>query len=59
MIEKGDYMYKVYIKTKFNTINLEVEYISGPYINEILEQPYIEEVRIEHIKEKELKYVRK
>lgn len=52
-------MYKVYIKTKFNTINLEVEDISGPYINEILEQPYIEEVRIEHIKEKELKYVRK
>ena len=48
-------MYKIIIKTKYNTITLEVNDLQDTSLQEILEQPYIEEVRIEHKKEKELK----
>ena len=40
-------MYIATIKTKFNTIRLEVEDINSPEFIEITEQPYVEEIRIE------------
>ena len=42
-------MYKLTIKTKYNTIVLNVENYNIPEVQEILEQPYIEEVKIEHL----------
>lgn len=42
-------MYHITIKTKYNIINLEVEDYTTPEVQEILEQPYIIEVRIEKI----------
>lgn len=47
-------MYRIIIKTKYNVITLEREDYNTPEMKEILEQPYIEEVRIEKIKEKTL-----
>lgn len=44
-------MYLVKIKTKFNTISLEVDDYNAPEVQEILEQPYIEEVKIENLKD--------
>ena len=43
-------MYRVIIKTKYNTINLKVEDYNDPKVQEILEQPYIIEAKIEKIK---------
>lgn len=43
-------MYKITIKTKYNVINLEVEDYNTPEVQEILDQPYVEEVRIEQLK---------
>ena len=40
-------MYIATIKTKYNTIRLEVEDTNSPEFQEILEQKYIEEVKIE------------
>lgn len=40
-------MYIATIKTKYNTITLEVEDINSPDFIEITEQPYVEEIRIE------------
>ena len=40
-------MYKVKIKTKYNTIELQVENINTPELKEIFNQPYVEEVYIE------------
>lgn len=48
-------MYKITIKTKYNTINLEVEDYNDPQIQEILEQPYVLETKIEKIPVLELK----
>lgn len=48
-------MYKITIKTKYNVINLEVEDCNAPEVQEVLDQPYVLEVRIEKIKELELK----
>lgn len=51
-------MYKVRIKTKYNVIELEVEDIHTPEMDEIFNQPYVEEVYIEtteHYKKLELK----
>lgn len=47
-------MYRIIIKTKYNVITLEREDYNTPEMKEILEQPYIEEVRIEKINEKTL-----
>ena len=47
-------MYRIIIKTKYNVITLEREDYNTPEMKEILEQPYIEEVRIEKIKVKTL-----
>ena len=43
-------MYKVMIKTKYNTINWTVEDYNAPEVQEVLNQPYVEEVRIEQLK---------
>ena len=40
-------MYLVKIKTKFNTIELEVDDMNSKEMQEILNQPYIEEVYIQ------------
>ena len=42
-------MYKLIIKTKYNTIELETDDLQKPEIQEILSQPYIEEVKVEKI----------
>lgn len=44
-------MYYVEIKTKFNTIKLSVEDPNDPKLIEVLEQPYVIEVKIEERKE--------
>lgn len=44
-------MYQVSIKTKYNTINMKIKDTNDSEFKEICEQPYIEEVRIEQIKE--------
>lgn len=47
-------MYKVEIKTKYNVIHLEVEDLQDEQFQEIVNQPYVIEVRAEQIKTKEL-----
>ncbi len=42
-------MYRLTIKTKYNTIVLDVENYNIPQVQEILEQPYIVQVEIEHL----------
>lgn len=49
-------MYKLIIITKYNTIELETDDLQKPEIQEILSQPYIEEVKIEKVQERILKY---
>lgn len=49
-------MYKLIIRTKYNTIELETDNLQKPEIQEILSQPYIEEVKVEKIQERTLKY---
>lgn len=44
-------MYLVKIKTKFNTIEIEVEDINTPEIQEILNQPYVEDVNIQSMEQ--------
>lgn len=49
-------MYIIRIKTKYNVINLKVDDVNSPEVQEILDQPYVEEVYIEtteHYKEEE------
>lgn len=49
-------MYILRIKTKYNVINLKVDDINSPEVQEILDQPYVLEVYIEtdeHYKEEE------
>lgn len=48
-------MYKVEITTKYNTINIEVENLYSEEFLQIVEQPYVIEVKVERIKEKVLK----
>lgn len=52
-------MYLIIIKTKYNVIRWEVEDLTSPSVKEVLEQPYVEEVRIEQIKNKEKEKVLK
>ncbi len=42
-------MYRITIKTKYNTITLEREDYNTPEVQEILEQPYIEGIEIENL----------
>lgn len=47
-------MYRIIIKTKYNTITLEREDYNTPEMKEIFEQPYVEDIKIEKIKVKTL-----
>ena len=42
-------MYIITIKTKFNTIHLEVEDYNTPEVQEIFNQPYVEEIRMQQV----------
>ena len=42
-------MYKITIKTKYNVINMQVEDYNTPEMQEIFEQPYVEEIRIDNL----------
>ena len=42
-------MYKLTIKTKYNVITLETEDYNSPEIQEILEQPYVEWVKLDNL----------
>lgn len=44
--------YELYIKTKFNEIKLLIDDINDPNVKEILEQPWIEEVKLTQVKDK-------
>lgn len=48
-------MYKIMIKTKYNEINLEVEDYNTPELNEIYDQPYVEEIKIENLDKPKVK----
>lgn len=52
-------MYKITIKTKYNTIVLEVENYNIPSVQEILEQPYILEVQIENMEKSKVRTLKK
>ena len=49
-------MYKLIIRTKYNTIELETDNLQKPEIQAILSQPYIKEVKIEKVQERTLKH---
>ena len=42
-------MYRITIKTKFNTIVLEREEYNTPEMQEIYDQPYVEQIYIENL----------
>ena len=42
-------MYRITIKTKYNVITMQVEDYNTPEMQEIYDQPYVEEIRIENI----------
>lgn len=44
-------MYLVKIKTNYNTIELEVDDMNTPEMQEILNQPYIEDVNIQSMEQ--------
>ncbi len=44
-------MYLVIIKTKYNVIRLNVDDYNSPEVQEIFNQPYVEEIRIEQVKQ--------
>ena len=52
-------MYRITIKTKYNTIVLDVENYNIPQVQEILEQPYIVQVEIEHLEKQKTKVLQK
>lgn len=42
-------MYKVTIKTKYNVIELIVDDLASPELEEVFAQPYVEEIRAERL----------
>lgn len=52
-------MYRITIKTKYNTIQLDVENYNIPQVQEILEQPYIVEVKIDNLEKDKVKVLKK
>ena len=44
--------YELYIKTKFNEIKLLIDDVNDPDVKEILEQPWVEKVKIMQVKDK-------
>lgn len=52
-------MYRITIKTKYNTIVLEREETNTPELQEIYDQPYIVEVKIDKIEKAKTKVLQK
>lgn len=52
-------MYRITIKTKYNTIVLDVENYNIPQVQEILEQPYIVEVKIDNLEKGKVRALKK
>ena len=52
-------MYRLTIKTKYNTIVLDVENYNIPQVQEILEQPYIVQVEIENLERNKVRTLKK
>lgn len=52
-------MFLITIKTKYNVIRLEVEDYNTPEMQEIFDQPYVEEIKIDNIKKEECGKTRK
>lgn len=52
-------MYRITIKTKYNTIVLEREETNTPELQEIYDQPYIVEVKIDKIEQVKTKRLQK
>ena len=52
-------MYRLTIKTKYNTIVLDVENYNIPQVQEILEQPYIVQVEIENLERNKTRTLKK
>lgn len=42
-------MYRITIKTKYNVINMQVEDYNTPEMQEIYDQPYVEQIYIENL----------
>lgn len=51
-------MYQITITTKYNTIVLNVEDYNTPQVQEILEQPYIIQVKIEKVDKAKVKVLK-
>lgn len=45
-------MFDIQIKTKFNVIQISVDDLEDPEVKEILEQPWVEEVKVENVQDK-------
>lgn len=52
-------MYRITIKTLYNTIVLEREETNTPELQEIYDQPYIVQVEIEHLEKAKTKVLQK
>lgn len=48
-------MYKITIKTKYNTIVLEREDYNTPELNEVYDQPYVKEIYIENLQKEKVR----
>lgn len=60
-MDNSNNLFLVRIKTKYNVINLQVEDYTTPEMQEIFDQPYVEEIYIENLnsKSKKLERVKK
>jgi hypothetical protein len=45
-------MYDIQIKTKFNVIQISVDDLEDPEVKEILEQPWVEEIKVDNVQDK-------
>ena len=45
-------MFDIQIKTKFNVIQISVDDLEDPEVKEILEQPWVEEIKVENVQDK-------
>lgn len=45
-------MYDIQIKTKFNVVQISVDNLEDPEVKEILEQPWVEEIKVDNVQDK-------
>ena len=57
-MDNSNNSFLVRIKTKYNVINLQVEDYTTPEMQEIFDQPYVEEIYIENLNSKSKKLER-